>query len=53
MKLAILVFCNIRRVNTKESERKCEGGIKDFEGRQNKLTLLSSLSSEGNSALAT
>ena len=49
VKLAILVFWDIRRVNSKESERKLEGGVQELERRQNKLTLPSSLSSEGNS----
>jgi len=39
-------------MNSKESERKLEGGVQDLKRWQNKLTLPNSLPSEGNSAQA-
>jgi transcription initiation factor TFIIIB Brf1 subunit/transcription initiation factor TFIIB len=52
VKLAVLVFWDIRRVNSKEGERNVEGGVQKLERRHNKLTLPSSLPSEGNNAQA-
>jgi transcription initiation factor TFIIIB Brf1 subunit/transcription initiation factor TFIIB len=52
VKLDILVFWDIRYVNSRESERNLEGGFQELDRRQNKLALPSSLSSERNSAQA-